>query len=198
MKISEQARSAEHSVKDSKSTMDSSSMSQRHLTISQVDAMMPNIPLNNHMVSVSVSADADKASSTLLKTETKSVQVQTLVCSSALKTSSTFDENSNLYNHYGPGPEKTSAKKRIEKKSKKQKSCSKRKTSVFLPRSSSSGLIKTRMLISSPSPLKIPVVDSEFQCPFCDKMFETKLMLGFHAIFECKKVRCAVCSKSFL
>ena len=43
LKISEQARSAEHSVKDSKSTMDSSSMSQRHLTISQVDAMMPNI-----------------------------------------------------------------------------------------------------------------------------------------------------------
>ena len=44
----------------------------------------------------------------------------------------------------------------------------------------------------------VPVVDSEFQCPFCDKTFECKLLLGFHIICECQKVKCAVCDKSFL
>ena len=137
----------------------------------------------------------------LKKSETKSVQVQTMVSELDFKTSSTFDENSNVFNLPGPISDtfKTSGKKTGEKKDfklKKQKNTFKRKSSVFVP--SSSLLIKTKLLISYSSPLRIPVVASEFQCPFCDKIFESKLMLGFHVICECQKVKCAICDKSFL
>ena len=111
LKVSEQARSTEHSPKDNMSTKDSSS-------VSKVDAMMPTTHFVNPTMPLSVSPLTDKASSTSKKTETKSVQVQTMVSSSSLKTSSTFDENSNVFNLPGPISDtfKTSGKKTGEKK----------------------------------------------------------------------------------
>ena len=100
----------QHSPKVNMSTQDPSSMSHRHLTVSQLDAMlnldMPSTPFINPTMPDSVSAQPGKASPTLKlnpwrsqlkrkillkKTDTKSVQ--TKVSSSACKTSSTFDEN---------------------------------------------------------------------------------------------------------